>query len=216
MFARGNIRQQMPDGPARRASAPRQALRRVATWLRRGERSAVALEFGIIAVPFFVMFLGIMEMSYDLYVQAELDNAVDLAARSVQVGSATGSVGEKSSAYVTQQICPNLGGLLDCNLLTVAVAPIPAGSDYYQDWTNWAQNLTEAEANAGCAITTGTAGQMMVLKAWYDGPTFVGLLVPTFTKIAPNGNVVHQTVSSAGFVNEYFSGPGQPSTNPCS
>ena len=103
----------------------------VSRWLRRGERSAVAVELGIIAIPFFMTFLGIMEMSYDLYVQAALNNAVEVAARSVQVGSQTGNSGENSNTFIAAAVCPNLGGLLDCSLLTVGVAPIPTGFNYF-------------------------------------------------------------------------------------
>jgi Flp pilus assembly protein TadG len=198
------------------SSSPRAARRRlpprIIRWLRRGDRSAVSMELGIIAIPFFVMFLGVMEVAYDLFVQAALDNAVETAARSVQVGAATGTASETSSAFVTASVCPNLGALLDCALLTVAVAPIPSGYNYYslpvQD------QLTQAQASNGTGICTGTAGQMMVLKAWYDGPTFLGLLVPSFTTTY-NSHIVHVTTASAGFVDEYFSG-GQSAGGACS
>jgi Flp pilus assembly protein TadG len=181
---------------------------KVARWLRRGDQSAVAMELGIIAVPFFIMFLGSMEIAYDLYVQATLNNAVELAARSIQIGSATGASGENSSTYVTANVCPNLGGLLDCALLTVAVAPILPNKDYYTSPIQ--QTMTQAAANTGGEICTATGGTPMVLKAWYNGPTFLGLLVPSFTTIVtPNAGgstVVHITQASAAFVNEYFSG----------
>ena len=185
---------------------------RLGRWLRRGDRSAVAMELGIIAIPFFMMFLGTMEIAYDLYVQAELNNAVEAAARGVQIGNAQGVSGEKSSAFVAAAVCPNLGGLLDCNLLTVGVAPVPQGFNYYslpvQD------QLTQAEATSGGGICTGVGGQMMVLKAWYDGPSFVGMLIPSFTTLY-NGVWTHVTTASAGFVNEWFAG-GQNSGPACS
>ena len=172
----------------------------------------MAVELGIIAIPFFMMFLGTMEMSYDLYVQAELNNAVELAARGVQIGKAQGASGQNSNAFLAANVCNNLGGLLDCGLLTVGVAPIPNGFDYYslpvQD------QLTQGEASSGGGICTGVGGQMMVLEAWYDGPTFVGLLVPSFTTTY-NGVLTHVTKASAGFVNEWFAG-GQSSGTACS
>jgi pilus assembly protein Flp/PilA len=192
----------------RHASVFRQAGR----WLRRGDRSAVALELGIIAIPFFTMLLGVMELSFDLYVQAALDNAVETAARSVQVGAAVGTASETSSAFLAASVCPNLGGLLDCAMLTVGVAPVPSGFNYYSLPVQ--NQLTQAEANNGTGICTGVAGQMMVLKAWYDGPTFVGLLVPSFTTTY-NDQVVHVTTASAGFVDEYFAG-GQNTGGACS
>jgi Flp pilus assembly protein TadG len=191
-------------GAARATVADREtAPRRKLNWLRRNDRGAVGLELGIIALPFFSIFLGVMEMSYDLYVQAELDNATELAARTVQVGSAKSSGGEKSTQFVKDSVCSNLGGMLNCSLLTVAVAPLPAGTNYYS--YPLATNFTQAMGNSGTGINTGGGGQMMGLVSWYDGPTFIGLLVPSFTKTW-NGNLVHETTSSAGFINEYFGG----------
>jgi Flp pilus assembly protein TadG len=191
--------------------------RGVVRWLRRGEPSAVSMELGIIAIPFFTMFLGVMEISYDLYVQASLDNAVELAARGVQVGNAMGVNNENSNTFVGQNVCPNLGGLLDCNLLTVAVVPILSGYDYYT--LPLQQQLTQAEANNGTGICTGTGGTPEVLVAWYNGPTFLGLLVPAFTSQwsapgAQNSTTVHVTQASAGFVDEYFPG-GQTGGKAC-
>jgi hypothetical protein len=192
-----------------RASLSRSA-RALARWLRRGGRGGVGLELGIIAVPFFTLFLGVMEASYDLYVQAELDNAVDLSARGVQVGASQGSAGEKSKAFIQTAVCNNLGGLLSCDpsVLIVGVAAIPQGQDYYSAPI---QSLISINgANGGTNICTGVGGQMMGIEAWYEGPTFIGLLVPSFTKTY-GGRLVHETTSTAGFVNEWFSG-GQPCT----
>ncbi len=180
-------------------------------WLRRGDRSAVAMELGIIAIPFFTMFLGVMEMSYDLYVQAALNNAVETAARGVQVGQSQGNTNETSNTFIAASVCPNLGGLLDCNLLTVGVVPIPAPYNYFS--LPLANQLTQAESNSGGGICTGLGGQMMVLKAWYDGPTFVGMLIPAFTTTY-NATLVHVTTATAGFVNEFFPG-GQNSGSAC-
>ena len=105
----------------------RSALARLTAWLRRTDRCATSLEFASLAIPCFMMLLGVMEISYDLYVQAELDNLADTAARSVQVGAATGISNETSSTFTAASICPSVGGLLDCTLITVAVAPIPTG-----------------------------------------------------------------------------------------
>jgi Flp pilus assembly protein TadG len=190
----------------------RSALARLTAWLRRTDRCATSLEFASLAIPCFMMLLGVMEISYDLYVQAELDNLADTAARSVQVGAATGISNETSSTFTAASICPSVGGLLDCTLITVAVAPIPTGSNYFSAPVQ--QQITQTEANNGTGICTGTAAQMMVLRLWYDGPSFVGLLLPSFTKIW-NGKIVHETTSSAGFVNEYFTNTGQAGGAAC-
>jgi hypothetical protein len=195
-------------------SAPRRpaALARLTAWLRRTDRCATALEFSTLAIPCFMMLLGVMEISYDLYVQAVLDNIADTAARTIQVGAATGTSNETSSTFTNATICPTTAGLLDCTLITAAIAPIPTGSNYYSAPIQ--QQLTQAEATGGTGICTGTAAQMMVLRLWYDGPSFVGFLLPAFTKLW-NGQIVHETTSAAGFVNEYFTNTGQAGGAAC-
>ncbi len=167
------------------------------------------MELAIIAIPFFAFLLVTMELSYDLFVQASLDNAVATAARQAQIGSKSGTAGETSAAYVKKSVCPALSGLLDCDALTVAVQPIPTNYDYYT-----APTLTYAQAgSSGGSICTGTGGEVMQIAAWYAGPSFVGLLVPSFTT-SLHGKLVHLAHSSAAYVNEYFSG-GQTSGNGC-
>jgi Flp pilus assembly protein TadG len=169
---------------------------------KRARRASVSVEFAILSVPLTALVLGTMELGYALFVQEVLDYAVETAARSVQVGLATGKSGENSAAFIAASVCPNLNGLLDCtqNQLIVGVAPVSAGSNYY---TN-SNIITMANAaSAGGHICTGTGTEMMQLSAWYVGPSFVGMIVPSFTTTY-NGSFVHITASSASFVNENF------------
>ena len=173
-----------------------------------GRRGATALEFALVAVPFLTLILGTMEVGYDLFVQAVLDAAVEHAARGVQTGSQQGTSGESGGNFAAAAICPAISGLLDCTELVVAVAPVPSGSNY----ANNPNLLTLAKALSG-TICTGTGGQMMLIEAWYLGPTLVGVLIPQFST-AYGVTIVHITTSTAGFVNEYFTG-GQSSGAGC-
>jgi hypothetical protein len=181
-------------------------------WLWRGDRSATAVEFGIVAVPFFMVMLGVMEVSYDIYIQAALDNVAATAARNVQVGGVTGVANETSASFVLNNVCPYAGGMLNCGLITAAVVPVPGGGNYYSAPVQL--QVSQAQANDGQGICTGTPEAMMVLRIWYDGPSFAGLLLPSFTRTW-NGTIVHETVSSAGFVNEYYGGAGQTAGPAC-
>jgi hypothetical protein len=177
----------------------------------RHRRGAVSLEFAMLAVPLLIMTLGVMELAYDLYVQAALDNAVQTAARNVQVG-ATQTGGESSGLFVQHAVCPNLHELLDCGQLIVGVQPVPANYDYFTAPPPNGQvnppyfTIPIASASAaGGDISTGCGGQLMLLQAWYIGPTFVGGLIPSFATMY-NGAPQHITAASAGFVDEAFPG----------
>jgi Flp pilus assembly protein TadG len=173
-------------------------------------RGTVALELAILAVPLFLLVLGAMEIGYDLYVQVALSNAVHVAARSVQVGTAQGDAsGAAEAAWVKSSVCPALGGRLDCGQLYVSISAIPSGTgeNYYTYLSANAPSLTTMTSSSD-SVCTGSGAQMMILQAYYLSPTFLGLMVPGWSQVSPvNANArVHVTYAASGFVNEYFSG----------
>ncbi len=175
-------------------------------------RGVVALEFAILAVPLFILLLGIMELGYDFFVQAALDHAVHVAARSVQVGNSSGSAsGANVAAWVTAAVCPALGVLLSCANLLVNVTAVPSGTGQnYFTYISANPPSLATMASTSNAVCTGTGGQLMLLRAYYLGPTFVGLLVPGWSQASPADSArrVHVTYAATGYVNEYF-GTGQ-------
>jgi Flp pilus assembly protein TadG len=187
--------------------SPQRTLRRVFSTRSRG---VVAMEFAILAIPFCVLFLGTMEVGYDFFVQIALTNAVNQAARSVQVGATqfAGS-GTAEAAWVSSAVCPALGRLLDCGQLYVSVTDIPSGTgqNYYTYLSANPPSLTAMVSSSNSAATCGAAA-MMLLRAFYLSPTFLGMLVPIWSQASPvkPGIRVHVTYASAGFVNEYFTG----------
>jgi Flp pilus assembly protein TadG len=173
-------------------------------------RGTAAVEFAILAVPFFVLVLGTMEIGYDFFVQITLTHAVNVAARSVQVGAIQANAsGTAESQWVVSAVCPALGSLLNCGQLYVSVTAIPSGTgqNYYTYISANPPSLAAmtSSSNAAC---TGAAGQMMLLQAYYLSPTFIGMLIPSWSQpspVPPNPRV-HVTYASAGFVNEFFTG----------
>jgi Flp pilus assembly protein TadG len=177
---------------------------------REWRRGTAALEFAILAVPFLVLALGTFEVGYDFFVEAALDNAVHVAARSVQVGTAQASAsGSNVNSWVASAVCPSLRGLLDCGQLYVSVTAVPSGTGQ-NFYTYIAANPPSVTTTTGSSdsVCTGTGGQLMLLRAYYLSPTFLGLLVPSWSQSSPVSNTgrVHVSFASTGFVNEYFSG----------
>ncbi len=185
-----------------------QSPRRASLSLNR--RGAVALEFALLSIPFFVLVLGTMEVGYDFYVQGALSEAVHVAARSVQVGTSQGNAtGAAEANWVTSAVCPALGGRLNCGQLYVSIASIPSGTgqNYYTYLTAHPASLSAMTSSTN-SVCTGAATQMMLLRAYYLSPTFLGMLVPSWSQISPvnNASRVHVTYAATGFVNEYFAG----------
>ena len=168
--------------------------------LIKDRRGSSVLEFAIVSLPFLVMILGFAEICCDLFIQSALDSAIAQAARGIQVGTLNAS-GKTATNFTTASICPYIG-ILSCTNLIVGVEPIPAGSDFYSSPN--VLTFTASSSKTG-QVCTGTGGQLMVLKAWYLGPSIIGMLIPGFSQNY-NGVTTHITTSSTGFVNEYFTG----------
>jgi len=176
-------------------------------------RGAVSLEFAVTATAFLILTFGAMELGYDYFVQAALDNAVNLAARGVQVGATQKGANQTGSQFVQQAVCPDLGSLLNCSQLFVAVTPITT-DDYYDYFLANPPSLATITGSGGGGsgsadpVNTGVACQPMVVEAYYLGPTFLGTLIPQFSQQSPlnSSQLVHVTYSAAGFINENFGG----------
>jgi len=173
-------------------------------------RGIVTLELAILAVPFFMLVLGTMEVGYDFFVQAVLSNAVGVAARSVQVGNnQAAATGAAEVTWMKSAVCPALSRLLDCGQLYVSVTSIPngVGQNYYTYLSANPPSLANMASSSDSVDTCGAA-DMMLLRAYYVSPTFLGMLVPGWSQNFPanTGPRVHVTYASAGFVNEYFAG----------
>lgn len=190
---------------------PSRGLRQCVRVRHLGRRGAVSLEFSIVAVAFLILTFGAMELGYDYFVQAALDSALNTAARGVQVGALQNQGG--GSKFIQQAVCPALGTLLECGNLYVSITDISAQigdqANYYA-FLNDNLNPT-LEQTLADPVDTGCKFDLMLVQAYYLGPTFLGTLVPGFATASPrdSSQLVHISYSTAGFVNEDFSGgPG--------
>jgi Flp pilus assembly protein TadG len=173
-------------------------------------RGSVALEFAILATPLLLLTLGTMEVGYDFFVEAVLENAVHVAARGVQVGTSQGSAsGAAAATWVAGAVCPALGRLLNCNQLYVSVTTIPSGTGQnYYTYIGANPPSVATITSSSNSVCTGSGGKLMLLQAYYLSPTFVGLLVPAWSQTSPvnSHQRVHASYAATGFVNEYFTG----------
>ena len=82
--------------------------------LRSDKRSVTAVEFALVVPTFLVLLFVVFEVSYDLFMQEVLDNALQSAARQVQIGNTQTA---SNSTFVNNFFCPYGDGLLNCNNL---------------------------------------------------------------------------------------------------
>ena len=173
-------------------------------------------------VPFFILVLGTLEISYDLYTQAALDSALYLAVRSLETGNAQNVV--NSSSFISTYLCPNAFGLLECNsnmfinvqkFVATQIGSTSATTDY---WNITTGAIPVVGHTLNLAAYQGTANfcnvapdQFILVSVIYVGPTFVGGLLPNVFSVTYNGSAVHATLSTLGIATERFPPTGAPS-----
>jgi len=204
---------------------------------RRRRGGAVALEFAILAIPFFLWVLYIFELSYDLFTQEALDFALQGAVRQIQTGNAQNLA--SGGAFIKTDFCRATKGLLECNPNNIWIrvqatptypATTPTGNPGslvdYSSLANGAvpmsgntldlsQYTSIGGAQPGAPSTAvpfcnASGSQAVLISAIYLGPSFISGLLPGVLSASFNGVTVHATLSTAGFVTEPFATANPP------
>ncbi len=182
----------------------------------------VALEFALLAIPYFIMVLGLCEISFDLFMQAATDLALQSGARQMEIGTTVGppSAGETfEQEFVRTYVCNTTAGrLLICDNIHVKVEVLPDGEDFSSPAVSTGTlplgsgntlNLSGYDGTDGKSVfCTAKPGQLFLISAIYVGPTFLSGLLPNFFNENLNGNPVHAVLSQVGLVSENFVAAG--------
>lgn len=177
-----------------RIASKNKALRRFA----RSKRGSVAIEFGLVAVPFFLLTFGVAEVSVMGLAQTTLDTAVADTARDIRTGRAqmAGATGDE----IEDELCANFGSFLavDCeNNLFLDV-------DTYQSFADVENEnpIVDDELDTDSfAYTDSLPSDIVVVRAYYRWK----VLTPMFERIFANAsNGERIIVSTMMFRNEPF------------
>lgn len=92
---------------------------RTATRLAASTRAAVALEFGLIAIPFFALMIAVLQTSLVFFAQQTLETTAEKSARELFTGAAQ-RAGMSKTAFKTL-VCSNLPHFMKCSNVLVDV-----------------------------------------------------------------------------------------------
>lgn len=165
-------------------SRPDRLLKRLfAPMLRRGhrfagdDRGAVAIEFAILALPFFTIIYAILETTLVFFAGQILDSAVQDASRLLRTGQA--QTANYSSSQFRTAICNGLYGMFDCSQLKIKVSKV---SNFTSATVSPPTQVGNAcSPTTGCAwtiteaYTPGTGGDVILLQVYYKWRTVVNL-----------------------------------------
>ncbi len=166
---------------------------------RSSEDGATAVEFALVAAPFFYLLMAIFETGLMLFSEYVIENGTAQASRLIR----TGQVQEQgmSKADFKQQVCGSLGAFLDCeNRLYIDVRAFDDFSSVTsQNAIGNDGELTE-EVTSASAYDPGQELEVVVVRVYYDWKLFT----PGISKLANLANGRRVLSAGAAFRNEPF------------
>lgn len=164
---------------------------------RRSESGAVAIEFGIVSIPFFLLLFAIIEVAMYFFIGQMLDNATGKASRLIRTGQAQ-STSMDANGFKTA-ICDQIAVLSSCSSdLTVDVqvySSFGAGSAPTDPVDDKTGQMKPTVFNAG------GSGDIIVVRAYYKWPVFFNVIPPSGTALADGSRLIG---SIFAFRNEPF------------
>jgi Flp pilus assembly protein TadG len=136
-----------PAKRARRAGGGCSLLRGISS----NDDGSAAVEFGIIAVPFFLFVFGLIGYGMYFFTMNSLEWGVETAARAVRTGQA--QKGGTTVGQFKNDVCAAAGNHINCNKLNVIV----------QHAANWGGVTPQACVGADGKLTasTGSSGELI-------------------------------------------------------
>lgn len=165
--------------------------------LRRRRDGSAAVEFGIVALPFFFMMFAVLELGLVFVVDSVLENAVVETGRLVRTGQA--SQQNFSEAAFKTRMCERMSIFAsDCQArVTVDVRVIPQFSN-----TGAPDPMASGEfTTESLTYANGQPGSLMLVRAWYRQPLLTPLLSQGLSRL--NNGTAMLTATTA-FRNEPF------------
>jgi Flp pilus assembly protein TadG len=175
-----------------RKTAPRttQPVRRSAFACRRG---SVGLEFAAVAVPFFLLVCGTVELGLMAVDGAILDGATREAARQVRTGQAQQSADPLTT--FRNRLCGEVSGMIDCGRITFDVRSFPDFSSVS------VPPLYDAEGNPQPTdFQPGQSSEVVVVRTTMRW----SFVTPLLSQVVGNSR---DLTASFVFRNEPFKGP---------
>jgi Flp pilus assembly protein TadG len=183
-------------------SSPRWRLPRLSVTLkrfRRDESGSHALEFGLVAIPFFALLFAIIETAFSFWAGQILDATMQDASRLVLTGQAqSGTAITDLATFKSVAVCPKLPAFLDCANVKVDVRSAASFATVPPFTPDAAGNYDTS--TFGYQKTN--AGDIVVVRAVYPFPIYTSFLgIPGTVSLTDHKRML---ISVATFRNEPF------------
>jgi len=167
----------------------------------RDQRGITAVEFGLLAIPFFALIAAILETAVVFLASQVLDGAVQDSARLIRTGQAQSNLPLPYTANdFRTAICGRLFGMFNCNNLQISVsvvtnfasATVPATPLNPTDPTKW---------TLAPSYNPGTGSSVIMVQVYYKWPVIFNI---DGFNLATSSDGTHLLGAVRVFANEPF------------
>ncbi len=196
---------------------PRKRQRRIFGRFRKSQDGVAALEFAMLAFPFFILIFATLEAFIAFAGEQLLENAVDTMSRQIRTGQITFGMGratDKSEAEFRALLCEEISLMIKC-----PENEDPNDRKLYLDVREFANfaaipNFIPRTSNAKYAdldpssfdYDPGGPGTINIVRAYYRWEVMTDLIRPFITNIRKDGEMPRDylMVATAAFRNEEY------------
>ena len=184
--------------------------------IRKSESGSTALEFGVLAIPFFMIIVATVETLVAFAGEQILVNAVDKMSRQLRTGEITFNMGrttDLTEAEFRELFCNEINIVLSCS------NTISSDQKLFIDLKN-VVNYSDIDVGipkvnsadyaeldtSGFEYSPGGSGSINMLRVYYKWDVTVDLIRPYITNIRPGaeGSEYYLMVSTMAFRNEGY------------
>jgi Flp pilus assembly protein TadG len=166
------------------------------------DRGATAIEFSLVALPFFALMFAIIETALAFFAQNYFEDTLARVSRQVRTGQAQ-QAGWDATAFKTK-LCSQLTPMFSCPSgvrldiykysafadITLSIPTVASGA-----------NKGNLDMTSNPSYVQGKGGDIILVRAYYQWPVFVNRLGNNLATM-PNGKRL--LVATAAFRNEPF------------
>ncbi|HAJ89575.1 MAG TPA: pilus assembly protein [Rhodospirillaceae bacterium] len=155
----------------------------------KGEDAATAVEFALVAFPFFYLLVGIIELSIMFAAMSTLDAATNDAARLIRTGQVQQTNGDPRQMF-EDVLCGKVKGFIPCNAIQYEVITM----DGFSDFASYPASFDEDGNLQSAGFDPGSVDDVVLIRAAYRYPLLTPLLGAAFADSPHNSKLMITTV----------------------
>jgi Flp pilus assembly protein TadG len=125
-----------------------------------------ALEFALVASPFILLLLAVLEVAVVYFANFSLENAVAQGARLIRTGQAQ-SQNFNADQFKTE-VCKHVSAPISCSGLQLDVRHFPSSSAASSGLTNPLDAAGNPNTNFSYSYDPGAGGDLVIVRGFYD------------------------------------------------